>query len=258
MLMQKGKILVVDDEPDIVDVLKEFLNKKGYDIISANNAQQAFEALDSQKADLVLLDIMMPGMKGTEAARIIKQKYPRIKIAILTGYPDMGDKLIKERVLDGIFTKPVRMRELTDSLIRILGLREESNSVEDKLMNKKSGPFIITARLFFIEHSFEIYNSIKEKFQRLSKKGQHYLIEVACNATHIEQKLSFFKPDILLVNASYFKKQDKDIISQIISENYKFKEILVYNTKDELTIDEKTLSLMIKNVELTCFLRGLL
>ena len=95
MLTEKSKILVVDDEPEIVGILREFLAKKGYDVIDALSGEEALNILDREKTDLVLLDLMLPGLKGPEAARIIKNKYPTIKIVTLTAYPDMGDSLLQ-------------------------------------------------------------------------------------------------------------------------------------------------------------------
>lgn len=253
----KPKILVVDDEPDIVAVLREFLAEKGYEVIDALSGEQALAILDKQSADLVLMDLMMPGIKGTDAARIIKKKYPGIKIITLTAYPDMGDNLLRDNILDGVFIKPIRMQELVNQLINILG----KDVVTEAISNEQKQPvearaFLITAKLLFIESSLEVYDKLKLNFHQQSKKGQHYLIGVACNERQILDKLQKFNPDIVLINASFFKGHDRNIVSNVISRASESKEVLIYNVDETMKCDAEKIDRILKNVELTCFFKG--
>ncbi len=260
----KSKILVVDDEPDIVDVLREFLARKGYDVLDALSGEEALNILDREKADLVLLDLMLPGLKGPEAARIIKKKHPAIKIVTLTAHPDMGESLLHENILDGVFIKPIRMQELLKRLLDILG-REEKEPLEHKPEQPpvpeqpaETRAFFITAKLLFVESSAEVYDLLETHFRQLSKKGEHYLPEVAGSEEQIKEKLRQFNPDILLVNASFLRKEGRDVILDALTKSSQCKEVLIYNIDDINSLDEKRLRRLTENVELTCFLRGLL
>ncbi len=77
------KILVVDDEPDIVKVLVARLKEQGFETITASDGQQALEQAEECQPDLIILDIMMPGMDGTEAAQKLKENPQTMGIPII-------------------------------------------------------------------------------------------------------------------------------------------------------------------------------
>ena len=66
------KIMVVDDEPDVTFIVGEMLSREGYSVVEANSGKEALQKMGKEKPDLVLLDIMMPGMDGWEVSRKIK------------------------------------------------------------------------------------------------------------------------------------------------------------------------------------------
>ena len=113
------KILVVDDEPEIADTLKHFLSVKGYEVIDAYCGKDALRILDNTKVDLILLDIMMHGMRGTTVAKIIRDKYPDIKIMVVTAYPEEGKKVSQHIALEGLFIKPLGIQELYNRLLAL-------------------------------------------------------------------------------------------------------------------------------------------
>lgn len=94
---EKKKILVVDDDPQICTLLKDFLNKKGYNPITANNGEEALEKLRKEKPVIVLLDMVMPGMDGLMTLKRIKEIDERIGIIMTTG---IKDKHIAELALE--------------------------------------------------------------------------------------------------------------------------------------------------------------
>lgn len=80
------KILVIDDEPIVRTSCRKTLLPEGYEINTAENGQEGIELLEKEKFDLVLLDLKMPGMDGIEVLKLIKSKWPKTKVIILTGY----------------------------------------------------------------------------------------------------------------------------------------------------------------------------
>lgn len=99
-------ILLVDDEPDFVRILGEFLEDEGYLVRRAHDAAQALEVLAHTTIDLVLSDINMPGMKGYELLNEIEAKYPIVKRILITAY-DIRDYLKMARMygIGNIFSK---------------------------------------------------------------------------------------------------------------------------------------------------------
>lgn len=107
-----AKILVVDDEDSIVTMLAYNLKKEGYDVVTAEDGEVALEKFESEKPDLLLLDIMMPKMDGYEVCRKIREK-SNVPIIMLTARADEVDKVVGlEMGADDYVTKPFGNREL--------------------------------------------------------------------------------------------------------------------------------------------------
>ncbi len=122
-----AKIMVVDDEPDTVDLIKLVLETEGFEIISAYSGRECLEKLIIERPELVLLDIMMPEMDGWEVFHRIKEKYQDLPVAILTIRDRDIDKMLGIHVLkaDDYITKPFGRRELIDRVKRLLNKRED-------------------------------------------------------------------------------------------------------------------------------------
>ncbi len=107
-----AKVLVVDDESSIVNIISYNLKKEGYDVIAAEDGEAGLELALSEDPDLVLLDIMMPKMDGYEVCRKIREK-SNVPIIMLTARADEVDKVIGlEMGADDYVTKPFGNREL--------------------------------------------------------------------------------------------------------------------------------------------------
>jgi two-component system cell cycle response regulator DivK len=109
------KILIVEDEPSNLKLVRDLLERFKYETIEATDGEQGVQLARAQKPDLILMDIMMPKMDGLEATRIIKEDAvtKHIPIIALTSFAMKGDK---ERTLevgcDGYISKPIDIREL--------------------------------------------------------------------------------------------------------------------------------------------------
>lgn len=116
-------ILVVDDEKDIVDLISYNLSKEGYKVVTASNGTQAVERSVSERPDLVILDIMMPGMDGFEVCRAIRQNPDTAGIAImfLTAKSGEIDQILGlELGADDYLQKPISPRVLIARVKTIL------------------------------------------------------------------------------------------------------------------------------------------
>lgn len=120
----KKKVLVVDDEPDTLELVKLVLESGGFEAVLANNGIEAFTQIENEKPDLVLLDIMMPDMDGWDVFRKIRERNSNIPIAILTAKAQNIDKLLGLHVLkaDDYITKPFGKNELISKVRKMTGL----------------------------------------------------------------------------------------------------------------------------------------
>ena len=106
------KILVVDDEKPIADILQFNLKKEGYQVVCAYNGDEALKKVEEDQPDLMLLDIMLPNKDGMEVCREIRKKYD-FPIIMLTAKDSEIDKVLGlERGADDYVTKPFSTREL--------------------------------------------------------------------------------------------------------------------------------------------------
>ncbi len=102
--MSRGRVLVVDDELEVRQLLHEFLFGRGYDVVSVANGVEALEALDEQRPDLVLLDVAMPEMDGVEALKRIVMIDPPVPVIMVTANADISltSKLLAMGAVDYI------------------------------------------------------------------------------------------------------------------------------------------------------------
>src|SRR3990170_1879726 len=123
------KIMVVDDEDSIRQSLSDVLKDEGFKVISARDGQEALKLLDSTQPDLVLLDIWMPGMDGTEVLKRIKTARPGLQVIMISGHGNIeaAVKAIKLGAYDYI-EKPLSLEGILLTVKRALGEREKTSS----------------------------------------------------------------------------------------------------------------------------------
>lgn len=117
--MEQIKIICVDDEPEILEILNDLLTSEGYAVRCAPDGEQAIEAFRREPADVIITDLRMPGMDGLEVLRTIKEIDDLTEVIILTGYGSL-DTAVSALKNDGAFdflTKP--LQELDDLLLTI-------------------------------------------------------------------------------------------------------------------------------------------
>jgi two-component system probable response regulator PhcQ len=120
------KVLIVDDEPIITNLLKDALSKEPYGILSASSAEEALPILDREKLDVVISDEKMPGMSGSEFLAIVRQKYPDTIRMILTGHAslDSAIRAINEGEVYRFFTKPCNVFDIAMTIRQAIKLHD--------------------------------------------------------------------------------------------------------------------------------------
>jgi CheY-like chemotaxis protein len=107
---RKKKIMVVDDEENILILVRDLLASKGFDIVTAGDGREALDILEKEKPDLLVLDIMMPRMKGTDVVRMIRKtpKTRKTKIVLLTilKSKEINYRILKDLMIVDYITKP--------------------------------------------------------------------------------------------------------------------------------------------------------
>lgn len=139
--MAKEKILIVDDEEHILELIKFNLLNAGYDVFTSSDGLEAVKVAKSEKPSLVLLDLMLPGIDGFDVCKEIKRdnNMKKTSIIMLTAKGEELDKILGlELGADDYITKPFSVRELLARVKAVLRRTNSSNEMEDDVYNSKN------------------------------------------------------------------------------------------------------------------------
>lgn len=136
-----GRILVVEDEDSIRRFIVINLKRSGYEVIEATSGEEAVKIAEKQRPDLVVLDVMLPGVDGFEVCRILREKLTDLAVIMLTARGQDMDKIMGlELGADDYVVKPFNPLELT-ARIRAVLRRIKKGDLEDEKIS--SGPFVL-------------------------------------------------------------------------------------------------------------------
>ena len=132
------RVLVVDDEPSVVQIVTYALGRKGYQVMQAFDGQQALDAVAMEPPDLVVLDLMMPNVDGWKVYETLKtdERYKDIKVIVLTGVGEFENQLKSLQFgVDEYITKPFKAAEVAEVVGDVL--TKEKGERRDKERAKK-------------------------------------------------------------------------------------------------------------------------
>lgn len=170
------KILVVDDEKPIADILQFNLKKEGYDVYCAYNGNEALEMVEEIKPNLILLDIMLPEKDGIEVCREVRKKY-EMPIIMLTAKDSEIDKVLGlELGADDYVTKPFSTRELLARIKANLRRHQQvtSATTEESETNEIAiGSLVIHPDAYIISKRGEMIELTHREFELLHYLAKH-------------------------------------------------------------------------------------
>lgn len=184
MSTAKHKILIVDDEPDIRELIEYNLKKEGYQVYTASNGLEGVAEAKRVLPDLIILDIMMPKMDGIEACRILRtmNEFKNTFMVFLTARSEEYSEIAGFNVgADDYIAKPIKPRALTSRINAIL--RRNSQSEEQEVKSSvEIGDLVIDREAFLVFRKGEKIVLAKKEFELLyllaSKPGKVYTREV--------------------------------------------------------------------------------
>jgi two-component system alkaline phosphatase synthesis response regulator PhoP len=169
MIKKPTKILVVDDEQDILELIRHALNKEGFEVFVCANGQQAVEKTKKINPDLILMDVIMPIMDGMEACRQIKDapETSNIPVIFLTARSEEFAELAGfEAGADDYISKPIRARVLISRIKAIL--RRQSPSQVEDVLKMELGDLVIDRERFNVGYKGQLLQFPRKEFELLS------------------------------------------------------------------------------------------
>ena len=171
------KILIADDEPDILEILQFNLHAEGYEIITAKNGDEAIEKAKKTEPDLIILDMMMPGKNGIEVCNLLRMM-PAFKSTLIIFLTAMSDESTEIKGLetgaDDYLTKPISPKILTSKVNALFRrLNKEDNGII------KVGDIEIDREKYVVIHNGNEIILARKEFELLallaSKPGKVFL-----------------------------------------------------------------------------------
>ncbi|MBD1386867.1 response regulator transcription factor [Mucilaginibacter rigui] len=183
MSTSKQKILIVDDEPDILELIEYNLKKEGYQVYSARNGQEAVAEAKRTQPDLIVLDIMMPKMDGIEACRIMRTmpEFKNTFMVFLTARSEEYSEIAGFNVgADDYIAKPIKPRALVSRINAILRRNTPPEEVTDNKL--EIADLVIDREAYLVYKKGVKVVLAKKEFELLyllaSKPGKVYTREV--------------------------------------------------------------------------------
>lgn len=226
MSSTKQKILVVDDEPDIRELIEYNLKKEGYQVFTASNGQEGVSEAKRSHPDLIILDIMMPKMDGIEACRILRtmNEFKNTFMVFLTARSEEYSEIAGFNVgADDYIAKPIKPRALVS---RINAILRRNSQADEPLENKlEIADLTIDRETYLVYRKGEKIVLAKKEFELLyllaSKPGKVYTREVILK--------SIWEDSVVVTNRTIDvhirklrEKLGEDYISTVKGVGYKF------------------------------------
>ena len=140
-----GKILVVDDDPNVVELVRLYLERDGYEVLTANDGATGLEMAIEEQPSLIVLDLMLPRMDGMEVCRALREE-SSVPVIMLTAMVEEDDRLAGfDLGADDYVTKPFSPRELA-ARVRAVLRRTARDRDDAEPVNLESGPFVVDLR----------------------------------------------------------------------------------------------------------------
>ncbi|MBK7474526.1 MAG: response regulator transcription factor [Haliscomenobacter sp.] len=186
--MENNKILIVDDEPDILEFLKYNLEKEGYEVLTANDGEEGVMIAEKEHPSLIILDIMMPKMDGVEVCRNLRSKpdFANTIIAFLTAREEDYSQIAALDVGgDDYITKPIRPRVFLSRIKALMRRSERAPLIEEEGNTIRLGDLTIDKERVSVIKGARTIELAKKEFDLLfllvSKPGKVFSREEIFN-----------------------------------------------------------------------------
>ncbi|HLR91811.1 MAG TPA: response regulator, partial [Atopostipes sp.] len=170
------KILVVDDEKPISDIIKFNLEKEGYEVVTAFDGEEALEKVTAEEPDLIVLDIMLPKIDGLEVVREVRKNHDMPIIMVTAKETEIDKVLGLELGADDYVTKPFSNRELVARVkanLRRQSATQPTETVEKETNDLKIGDITIHPDAYYVSKNGETIELTHREFELLYYLARH-------------------------------------------------------------------------------------
>lgn len=134
-----ARVLIVDDEIEIREVLKDMLKEEGFDVVEAANGDEAYALYSQHEIDVVILDLIMPKKDGIKSIIDLTRDFQDVRIIVMSGGGLEQLNMAKRFGAQYVFSKPFRMKEMMDT-VHALAAQKRASLPSSRYLKKKSNP----------------------------------------------------------------------------------------------------------------------
>ena len=249
------KILIVEDDVNLTNMLKEHISiVSKHKLYIALTGEEGLRILEDEKPDALLLDMQLPNIQGLEVLRIIREKYPKTKVLVITSYDSEVKNIAGELGVDGFFPKPLVINDVVSRLEEVL-ISEEDTSVAPVSLDdiKRRSDVAPTAKILFIEKEFcmpyllPISHGNPYPPPLIEPYGE-YEYEAVYSQDDVMSALRKFRPDIVISATNVPKKEifankstsTADVIAKIMESRYAPKAVIIHGKQQNINSHKMT------------------
>ena len=192
--MDRGSILIVDDEAAVTMALESFFQTKGFKVSRAFYGDQAIEQIDKERPSAVILDLQMPGVDGIAVLEKICQSYPEVKTLVITGYSEQYQPDLDRLKPDVVRLKPISLEDLTREVETLLGQKETKPSSKKNPQEK--------IRLLFVGGVEDLYKRILKPYFEKPDRPVRYETALASELREAFQSVGQFHPHLVVLDGN--------------------------------------------------------
>jgi len=185
-------ILLVDDDPSVIDAVSGFLRESSFDVIAETDSEKAVRLARHMLVDLLILDLQMPKLDGVELLKQLRKQQPHLKAIILTGQLPQYEDRLKGVKIDRIIAKPPS----TDKLLKAVADLTEKIAFEPDFDQEKS--VTPKAKILIVDDEIEYCEIVSDFFRSYPKAL--FEVEYALSGLEAIEKASFMEPDFVLLD----------------------------------------------------------
>lgn len=181
-MKETRSILIVDDEPNILELIHSMLDDEGYKLLTASSVQKCKEIVETSKVDIIISDIKMPQQDGLQLLSWIKENYSHILVILVTGHgnTDLAIEALRNNCHD-FLEKPFDTDDILNSLEKAVQYIQAEEAMDQENQDIENFAYLAAHDLLEPSQSIKIYIEllIKSNERLLTDKGKHYLARIS-------------------------------------------------------------------------------
>jgi DNA-binding response OmpR family regulator len=168
------KVLVIDDNKELTNIIERYLEPRGFEVISAHTVEESMNIIErEERIDVILLDLMLPDMHGLEFLKMIREHEKNVAIIVITGLKDLNTVIeVMKAGADDYLVKPFRLGELEEKINEILYKKAMSEPVKENLTAERAMKVVDTTpyRGGMLKFSFKDIEELNKFVEKVNSR----------------------------------------------------------------------------------------